>query len=33
LRRFAALDPSDGGDSGRAIVSGEWHGVDDNVYT
>ncbi len=33
LGRFSALDPTDGGDSGRAIVSGEWHRHDDSGYT
>jgi outer membrane receptor protein involved in Fe transport len=33
LGRFSALDPTDGGDSGRAIVSGEWHQHDDAGYT
>ncbi len=33
LDRFSALDPTDGGDTGRAILSGEWHSHDDNGYT
>jgi outer membrane receptor protein involved in Fe transport len=33
LGRFSALDPTDGGDSGRAIVSAEWHRHDDAGYT
>jgi outer membrane receptor protein involved in Fe transport len=33
LGRFSALDPTDGGNSGRAIVSGEWHQHDDSGYT
>jgi outer membrane receptor protein involved in Fe transport len=33
LGRFSALDPSDGGNSGRAIVAGEWHQHDDAGYT
>jgi hypothetical protein len=28
LGRYSALDPSDGGDSGRTILSGEWHARD-----
>ncbi|WP_211452659.1 TonB-dependent receptor [Collimonas antrihumi] len=28
LGRFSALDPTDGGNSGRAILSGEWHSHD-----
>jgi outer membrane receptor protein involved in Fe transport len=32
LGRFQALDPTDGGDSERAIVSGEWHSIDDQGY-
>ena len=32
LGRFQALDPTDGGDSERAVVSGESHGVVDNGY-
>jgi outer membrane receptor protein involved in Fe transport len=31
--RYAALDPSDGGNSSRAIISGEWHTHDDDGYT
>ena len=33
LGRFSALDPTDGGNSGRAIVSGEWHRHDEAGYT
>lgn len=33
LGRYAALDPTDGGDSSRAIISGEWHVHDDDGYT
>jgi TonB dependent receptor-like, beta-barrel/TonB-dependent Receptor Plug Domain len=33
LGRFQALDPTDGGDSERAVVSGEWHGTDDQGYS
>ena len=33
LGRFSALDPSDGGDTGRDIVSGEWHQLDTRGYT
>jgi len=33
LGRFSALDPSDGGDSGRAILSGEWHNDDARGYS
>jgi outer membrane receptor protein involved in Fe transport len=32
LGRFQALDPTDGGDTERAVVSGEWHGTDDQGY-
>jgi len=32
LCRFCALDPTDGGNSGRAILSGELHGTDDHGY-
>jgi len=32
LGRFSALDPTDGGDTGRAILSGEWHTLDDTGY-
>jgi outer membrane receptor protein involved in Fe transport len=32
LGRFQALDPTDGGDTGRYILSGEWHSVDDHGY-
>jgi len=32
LRRFGAVDPTDGGNSGRNIVSGEWHDVGDTGY-
>ena len=33
LGRFSALDPTDGGDTGRQILSGEWHRRDDHGYT
>ncbi|HTD28626.1 MAG TPA: TonB-dependent receptor [Xanthomonadaceae bacterium] len=33
LCRFCALDPTDGGDSARDILSGEWHRHDDDGYT
>jgi len=33
LCRFCALDPTDGGRSARAIVSGEWHEHDGSGYT
>ena len=33
LCRFCALDPTDGGRSARAIVSGEWHAHDADGYT
>lgn len=33
LCRFCALDTSDGGDSGRDILSGEWHTRDASGYT
>ena len=33
LGRFSALDPTDGGNSGRDIVSGEWHHSAGNAYT
>ena len=32
IGRFDALDPTDGGRSGRAILSGEWHAHDDAGY-
>ena len=32
LGRFQSLDPSDGGDTERAVVSGEAHGTDDRGY-
>lgn len=32
LPRYGAVDPSDGGDSGRAILSGEWHEKDAQGY-
>jgi outer membrane receptor protein involved in Fe transport len=33
LCRFCALDPTDGGDTARDILSGEWHQHDDDGYT
>jgi hypothetical protein len=33
LGRYSALDPSDGGDTGREILSAEWHAHDDAGYT
>lgn len=33
LCRFCALDPTDGGDSSRDILSGEWHTHDSGGYT
>ncbi|MEO8809741.1 MAG: TonB-dependent receptor [Rhodanobacter sp.] len=33
LCRFCALDPTDGGDTARDILSGEWHTRDTNGYT
>ena len=33
LGRFSALDPTDGGNTGREILSGEWHHHDDQGYT
>jgi TonB-dependent receptor-like protein len=33
LGRFSALDPTDGGNTGRAVVSGEWHQNDDTGYS
>jgi outer membrane receptor protein involved in Fe transport len=33
LGRFSALDPTDGGDSGRDLVAGEWHASDASGYT
>ena len=33
LGRYSAIDPTDGGDSGRAILSGEWHMHADEGYT
>lgn len=32
LGRFSAVDPTDGGETGRALVSGEWHVLDDAGY-
>jgi hypothetical protein len=32
LPRYGAVDPSDGGDTGRAILSGEWHEKDAEGY-
>jgi len=32
LNRYGALDPSDGGDTARDILSGEWHQRDANGY-
>lgn len=32
LGLFDSLDPSDGGNTGRAILSGEWHSEDDHGY-
>ena len=32
LCRYCAIDPSDGGDSARNILSGEWHSHDDDGY-
>ncbi|MFL6700596.1 MAG: TonB-dependent receptor [Vitreoscilla sp.] len=32
LGRYQALDPTDGGNSTRAALSGEWHAHDDNGY-
>jgi len=33
LCRFCALDPTDGGDTARDILSGEWHTQDGDGYT
>jgi len=33
LGRFSGLDPTDGGGTGRQILSGEWHRQDDEGYT
>jgi hypothetical protein len=33
LGRFSSLDPTDGGGTGRQILSGEWHHRDDQAYT
>jgi outer membrane receptor for monomeric catechols len=33
LGRYAALDPTDGGRSARAVLSGEWHAHDERGYT
>ena len=33
LGRFSALDPTDGGESGRQILSGEWHSSDAVGYS
>lgn len=32
LGLYSALDPSDGGNTGHAILSGEWHSQDDQGY-
>ena len=32
LDRYASLDPTDGGNTERAIISGEWHSQDNNGY-
>jgi hypothetical protein len=32
LGRYSALDPTDGGNTGREILSGEWHAQDSNGY-
>ena len=32
LDRYASLDPTDGGKTERAIISGEWHSQDNNGY-
>jgi outer membrane receptor protein involved in Fe transport len=32
LCRFCALDPTDGGNTGRFILSGEYHAMEDNGY-
>ena len=32
LGRFSSLDPTDGGSTGRQILSGEWHDHDDQGY-
>ena len=33
LGRYQALDPTDGGDTERAILSGQWHRFDDDGYS
>jgi outer membrane receptor protein involved in Fe transport len=33
LGRYSSMDPHDGGDTGRAIISGEWHRLDRDGYT
>jgi outer membrane receptor for Fe3+-dicitrate len=33
LGRFSALDPTDGGNTGRAILSGEWHSSDEHGFS
>lgn len=33
LGRYSALDPTDGGDTGRAVLSGEWHENEEKGYT
>jgi len=33
LGRFSALSPTDSGNTGREILSGEWHSSDDNGFT
>ena len=32
LDRYSSLDPTDGGNTERAIISGEWHSQDNNGY-
>jgi len=33
LGQFSSLDPSDGGDTGRVILSSEWHSQDEQGYS
>jgi hypothetical protein len=33
IGRYSALDPTDGGNTGRAVLSGEWHASDEAGYT
>ena len=33
LGRYSALDPADGGDTGRDVITGEWHSANASGYT